>query len=255
MGTAALAGRHALVTGGGRGIGLAVARMLKEAGAGVTVLGRTSASLKAAVAAGAATGWVEADVTDPGRLGAAIAEAVAARGEIDILVNNAGAAESAPFVKSEPALFERMMALNLMGAVHAMRPILPGMAKRGHGRVVNIASTAGLKGYAYVSAYAAAKHALVGLTRSVALEVAAQGVTVNALCPGYAETDLLRESLARIVARTGRSEAEARAELLRGNPQGRFVQPEEVAAVALFLCRPEAAAITGQAIAITGGEF
>jgi len=255
MGTAALAGRHALVTGGGRGIGLAVARMLKEAGATVTVLGRTSASLKAAVASGAATGWVEADVTDPGRLGAAIAEAVAARGEIDILINNAGAAESASFVKSEPALFERMMALNLMGAVHAMRPVLPGMAKRGHGRVINIASTAGLKGYAYVSAYAAAKHALVGLTRSVALEVAAQGITVNALCPGYAETDLLRESLARIVARTGRSEAEARAELLRGNPQGRFIQPEEVAAAALFLCRPEASAITGQAIAITGGEF
>jgi NAD(P)-dependent dehydrogenase (short-subunit alcohol dehydrogenase family) len=229
--------------------------MLKEAGATVTVLGRTSASLKAAVASGAATGWVEADVTDPGRLGAAIAEAVAARGEIDILINNAGAAESASFVKSEPALFERMMALNLMGAVHAMRPVLPGMAKRGHGRVINIASTAGLKGYAYVSAYAAAKHALVGLTRSVALEVAAQGITVNALCPGYAETDLLRESLARIVARTGRSEAEARAELLRGNPQGRFIQPEEVAAAALFLCRPEASAITGQAIAITGGEF
>lgn len=244
---------HALVTGGGRGIGLAIATALSKAGATVTVLGRNRAALDQAVASGAAQFAVVADVADQASVKSAMAEA-AARQPVDILVANAGAAESAPFGRSDAALFQRMMDVNFMGVVHAAQAVLPAMVERRRGRIVAIASTAGLKGYAYVSAYSAAKHAVIGLVRSLALETARSGVTVNAVCPGFTETDLLEGSIDNIIAKTGRSREQAIAELSKYNPQGRLVSPSEVADAVLWLCGEGAAAITGQAIAVAGGE-
>src|SRR4051794_15788339 len=245
--------QHALVTGGGRGIGRAVAAVLSEAGAVVTVLGRHRATLDEAIASGAAQFAAVADVADAASVKSAIAEAVA-RQPIDILVANAGAAESAPFGRSDAALFQRMMDVNFMGVVHATQAVLPGMIERRQGRIVAIASTAGLKGYAYVSAYSAAKHAVIGLVRSLALETAKSGVTVNAVCPGFTETDLLEGSIDNIIKKTGRSREQAVAELSKHNPQGRLVAPSEVADAVLWLCGEGAGAITGQAIAVAGGE-
>ena len=249
-----LSGYHALVTGGGRGIGRAIAAALTAAGAEVTILGRDRATLDAVVAAGDATAAFSADVADEASLRAAIAQ-VATQKPIDILVANAGAAESAPFSKSDAALFRRMLDVNLMGVVVAAQAVLPGMVARRRGRIIAIASTAGLKGYAYVSAYSAAKHAVIGLVRSLALEVATKGVTVNAICPGFTDTDLVAASLETIIAKTGRSRDDALAELARHNPQGRLVAPQEVADAVLWLCGARASAVTGQAIAVAGGEI
>ena len=245
---------HALVTGGGRGIGRAIASTLAQAGATVTVIGRDRATLDDAVARGDAHFAAVADVADPEAVSAAIA-AAAARQPIDILIANAGIAESAPFGKSDTALFKRMMDVNFMGVVYATQAVLPAMRERRYGRVVAVASTAGLKGYAYVSAYSAAKHAVVGLVRSLALELATSGVTVNAICPGFTDTDLVAGSIDNIVNKTGRSREQAVAELSRHNPQGRLVTPQEVADTVLWLCGEGASAITGQAIAVAGGEI
>jgi NAD(P)-dependent dehydrogenase (short-subunit alcohol dehydrogenase family) len=245
---------HALVTGGARGIGREVATMLQRAGASVTVLGRNRDALDAVVAAGFAHFAVVADVTDQSALNAAIAEA-SARQPIDILVANAGAAESASFAKSDAALFRRMWEVNFLGVVHATQAVLPSMKTLGRGRIVAIASTAGLKGYPYVTAYAAAKHAVIGLVRSLALELATTGITLNAVCPGFTDTDLLSDSIDTIMRKTGRSRDEAIAELAKHNPQGRLVTPAEVADTVLWLCSDSAGAITGQAIAVAGGEI
>ncbi|WP_213741552.1 SDR family oxidoreductase [Bradyrhizobium sp. dw_411] len=244
---------HALVTGGGRGIGREIAAGLARAGVTVTVLGRDRATLDDAVAQGAAHFAVVADVADQAAVNAAIAQA-AARQPIDILVANAGAAESAPFAKSDVALFRRMIDVNFMGVVHTIQAVLPSMRQRPYGRIVAVASTAGLKGYAYVSAYSAAKHAVVGLVRSLALELATTKVTVNAVCPGFTDTDLVAGSIENIMKKTGRSHEQAVAELAKHNPQGRLVSPAEVADTVLWLSGEGAGAITGQAIAVAGGE-
>jgi 3-hydroxybutyrate dehydrogenase len=246
-----LEGRAALVTGGGRGIGRAIASALTGAGARVTVLGRDAAILERAVAEGAAADLAVADVTDAAALAAAVAGLGAPP---DILVANAGAAHSAPFARTDDDAFRAMLDVNLMGVVRAARAVLPGMTGRGRGRIVAVASTAGLRGYPYVSAYCAAKHAVVGFVRALALETARTGVTVNAVCPGFTDTDLVAESLSRIEARTGRSREAALAELTKHNPQGRLVDPAEVADAVVWLCGDAAAAITGQAVAVAGGE-
>jgi 3-hydroxybutyrate dehydrogenase len=245
---------HVVVTGAARGIGREIASVLTKAGAVVTALGRQSTALEELVTQGGACHAVIADVTDRAAVDAAMREA-AARQPIDILIANAGAAESAPFAKSDAALFQRMMDINFFGAVHCIQAALPSIRQRPHGRIVAIASTAGLKGYAYVSAYAAAKHAVIGLVRSLALELATTGVTVNAVCPGFTDTDLVAGSLDTIMKKTGRDRNEAISELTKHNPQARLVTPAEVADTVLWLCGEGAGAVTGQAIAVAGGEI
>jgi NAD(P)-dependent dehydrogenase (short-subunit alcohol dehydrogenase family) len=240
-----------VVTGASRGIGLAVARTLQAHGARVTLMARDAGALEAAALdLGGDTAWQQMDVTDPAGVAAAFARA----GSVDILVNNAGQAASSPFARLDAALWQRMLDVNLTGAWHCIGVALPGMLDAGWGRIVNVASTAGLTGYRYVAAYCAAKHGLVGLTRALALEVASRGVTVNAVCPGYTETDIVIDAIANIVRKTGRTADQARAELAAANPQGRLVRPEEVAHAVAMLCMPDAGALNGQAIAVAGGE-
>ncbi|HZD93679.1 MAG TPA: SDR family NAD(P)-dependent oxidoreductase [Candidatus Sulfotelmatobacter sp.] len=249
----ALMGKHAAVTGGARGIGAAVTRTLVVHGAKITMFGRRGAP-PAELTENQHLHYVQADVCEPESLLRAFDSARAGFGPIHILVNSAGQGRSAPFLKTDFALWRSMMQVNLDGIFHCIHAVLPGMLNAGWGRIVNVASTAGLTGYGYVSAYCAAKHAVVGLTRSLALEVATKGITVNAVCPGYTETEMLEWTIDAIVAKTGRTTQQARAELSERNPQRRMVQPEEVANAVAWLCLPGSEAITGQSLAIAGGE-
>ena len=252
-----LAGQHALVTGGASGIGFAIASRLGALGASLTLFGRALDRLEAAVAAlrGATRcDFVQGDVGDAAAVRRAF-EALDARGHVlRILISNAGAARSAKFAETDSPIWEEMLRINLTGVYHCMREALPRIVAAGGGRVVTIASTAGLIGYPYVSAYCAAKHGVIGLTRALAAEYALRGVTLNAVCPGYTDTAMTQQSVANIVARTGRTEGEARAALTAHNPQQRLVTPDEVAGAVAWLCLPESAAINGQAISVSGGE-
>ena len=235
--------KHAVITGGGSGIGAAVAQRLRADGLRVTLMGRHLDRLRAQQAA-----VQVCDVADE----ASVAAAFAAVGEVDVLVNNAGQVETASFSKTSLDLWQRLLNVNLTGTFLCSRAVLPGMLARGQGRIVNVASTAALKGYAYVAAYCAAKHGVLGLTRALALEVAAKGVTVNAVCPGYTETDIVASAVTTIVAKTGRTPQQALAELAKANPQGRLIQPAEVAATVAWLVHSPG--VNGQAIAVDGGE-
>ena len=249
-----LHGQHAVVTGGGRGIGAAIASALAAEGAKLTLIGRNQAQLQDQAAMLGTAQAIRCDVTNEGNVGAAFAEARQTFGPIAVLVNNAGAAESAPLVRTSLELFRRLLDVNLIGTFLCSRAALPDMLEAGFGRIVNVASIAGVKGAVYVSAYCAAKHGVIGLTRALALETATRGITVNAVCPSYTDTEMARRAISNIVEKTGRSAAEAEAELVRMNPQGRLIRPEEVAATVLWLCAPGTEAITGQAIALAGGE-
>jgi NAD(P)-dependent dehydrogenase (short-subunit alcohol dehydrogenase family) len=254
-GTGALAGQHAVVTGAGQGIGAAIARALAAEGAAVTLIGRRIAPLnELATSLGSNTGAVSADVSDEIAVAHAFRIARAERGPLTILVNNAGGVETAPFAKTTLAMLQRMLTMNLTGTFICTQAALPDLRKAERGRIINIASTAGQRGYAYVSAYTAAKHAVVGLTRSLAIELASTAVTVNAVCPGYTETEIITRGIETVMAKTGRSEAEARAEFESINPQKRLVQPHEVAAAVRWLCSSDARSVTGQCISVSGGE-
>lgn len=242
--------KHVVVTGGGTGVGAETAQTLAKAGAKVTIMGRSEAPLKAQNLP-----YQLCDVTDADAVRTAFDAARDAHGPIAAVIANAGAADSVPFAKMTPEQLQAMLAVNLVGVSNVWQAALPDMKASGWGRMIAIASTAGLKGYPYVSAYCAAKHAVVGLTRALSLELAGIGITVNAICPGFIETPMLERSIANIIEKTGKTEDEARAALFAGNPQKRFIQTDEVAGTALWLCSEAARSVNGHALSLSGGEI
>jgi NAD(P)-dependent dehydrogenase (short-subunit alcohol dehydrogenase family) len=244
-------GKHAVVTGGGSGIGAAIARSLAGAGATVTIMGRNDDKLRA-VADEISVARQIADVTDRKQVAAAFASAVSANGAVEILINNAGMAEAVPFPKMPDELWDSTIAVNLTGVYNCTRVVTDTMLAAGSGCIINIASTAALKGYSYIAAYNAAKHGVLGLTRSLAMEFATKGITVNAVCPGYTNTEMVENALTKIMNMTGRNREQALADVVKANPQGRLVEPEEVADTVIWLCQQPS--VTGQAIAVAGGE-
>jgi NAD(P)-dependent dehydrogenase (short-subunit alcohol dehydrogenase family) len=258
-GALVLAGRHAVVTGGGHGIGGAVADALAALGASLSLMGRDVARMESHAADlrhrhSVAVETFACDVADEDAVERAFAASRERLGDAHVLVNNAGQAESAAFGETGRELWDRMLAVNLTGTYLCTRQVLPAMLAAGYGRIVNVASTAGLRGYPKTAAYCAAKHGVIGLTRALALETAKRGVTVNAVCPGYTDTDMAQRAVDGLVGALGKTQEEALAMLTRINPLGRLIRPEEVAATVAWLCAPEASAITGQAIAVAGGE-
>jgi NAD(P)-dependent dehydrogenase (short-subunit alcohol dehydrogenase family) len=255
--TQPLKGRRAVVTGAGRGIGRDIAQALALAGADVAALARSAAEIERvageARSHGVSAVAIPCDVADPAAVKAAIARANDSLGGVDILVNGAGIAPTAPFAKTSDAMFRSVLETNAFGCFYAMREVAPAMVERGFGRIVNVASVAGRKGAAYIAAYSASKHAVLGLTRSAAVEYATSGVTVNAICPGFVETPMLETAVAAVSERTRRTAAEVRAYMAQSSPQNRIFTTAEVSALALFLCSDEARGITGQALGIDGG--
>jgi NAD(P)-dependent dehydrogenase (short-subunit alcohol dehydrogenase family) len=252
-------GRTALITGGGRGVGAAVATRLAEAGATVLVASRTASQVAEVVArlqeSGHAAHGETCDVTDAASVERLVTRAGERLGRVDVLVNNAGAALAAALHKTSLDDWNRLFAVNATSAFLLLKAFLPGMIERRWGRVVNVASIAGLRGDRYISAYAASKHALVGLTTSAAAEAAAHGVTVNAVCPGYLDTEMTRDSVARIMSATKRTEAEALGAILQTTPQKRLIAADEVAAAVMYLCSDAARGVNGEALVIDGGEL
>jgi 3-hydroxybutyrate dehydrogenase len=252
-----LSGRTALVTGGGRGIGRAVALDLARAGAAVAVSARTRTEVDRVAdevrGAGSRAIALAADVSRADEVARMFAEARSSLGTVDILVNGAGVARSETLVRTSDELWRTTIETNLSGAFYCLREALSGMAERGWGRAISIASIAGKTGYPYISAYAASKHGLLGLTKCAALEMAGKGVTVNAVCPGYVDTPMTDASIARIVEKTGIGAEEARRRLAEMSPQKRLITPEEVSTLVLYLCGDEARGITGQAVSVDGG--
>ena len=246
--------RHALITGAGTGIGEAISRQLHREGHAVTLVGRRSEPLEAlSQALGKQSFAVTGDVTDRGAIESAFEAAKVQFGDVEILVNCAGMAPTAPFHRVDFTDWQRTMDVNVNGVFHCTQLALESMLENNWGRVVNIASVASLRGFPYVSGYCASKHAVLGMTRALALEVATQGITVNAVCPGYVDTDIVRNAIAGIVSKTGRTEADAMQHFTQSNPQGRLVETTEVARAVSWLCSEGAASVTGQAIAIDGG--
>ncbi len=254
-----LANKLAFITGGGRGIGRAIAIAFAREGASVTVAARTreqieSVAKEIADEFGTEVLAVECDVANSESVAQALERANEKFGRgPDILVNNAGIVETASFMKTDEAMWQRHLAVNLTGTFHCTRAALPVMLERGWGRIINIASIAGKTGAPYISAYAASKHGVLGLTRSLALEVAASGITVNAICPGYVDTDMTSRGIENIVQKTGTSAQDALAAIKKRSPQNRLVTAEEVAALALLLASEEGRGINGQAINVDGG--
>ena len=259
MNGAVLAGRHAIITGGGRGLGAAIALELARMGARLSLLGRDQSRLTETAEnlarAGVTVATYACDVTQADSVADAFDRAGNENGNAYILVNNAGQSAGAMFPDTSLELWNRMISVNLTGTFLCTQQVLPGMVGNGAGRIVNVASTAGLKGYARVTAYCAAKHGVVGLTRALAAEVARTGVTVYAVCPSYADTEMTERTISAIAERTQTSEADARKRLERTIPIGRLIKPEEVAAAVAWLCSPQAAAVTAQTISVDGGEI
>ncbi len=251
---AELSGKHVLVTGGGTGVGREIALRLAKEGARVTITGRRQYPLDEVASEQDAISGIAADVTDLSSLNAMVRQATEDKGDISITIANAGSAESVPFGKMTAADWQAALAINLTGVFNTYQATVPAMEKAGWGRLISVASTAGLKGYSYVSAYCAAKHGVIGLTRSLALELARKGITVNAVCPGFTETPMLERSVDNIMEKTGMDREAARKALSSTNPMGRFIQPEEIAGTILWLCRKSAGSVTGQAISVSGGE-
>lgn len=257
-GASGLEGRHAVITGGSSGIGIAIAAELAGLGARITLMGRSAAKLNEQAArlaeeSGHTTEVVLCDVEVTEQVEAAFAIAARGLGDPAILVNCAGQAESHAFLETPSGTWQRLLSVNVVGPALCIAQVLPAMLAARSGRIVNIASTAGLKGYSHTAAYAASKHGVIGLTRALAVEIARSGVTVNAVCPGYTETGSSQAAIENLV-RAGRTPEEARAAILRVNPQRRLIRPEEVAKAVAWLCSPDSAAVTGQAIAVAGGE-
>ncbi len=255
-----LRGKHAVVTGASRGIGAAIASTLARLGADLTLMSRNESQLREQAATlsknyNGKTQAIAIDIARPEQVSAAFARAAGRFGPPQILINNAGIATSAPIAKTDLSTWQRLIEVNLTGSFLCIREVVQEMAKGDYGRIVNIASTAGLTGYAYVAAYCAAKHGLIGLTRALARELAHTGVTVNAVCPGYTDTEIVAEAVGKIVAKTGRTREQALRELTAHNPQGRLVRPDEVAETVGWLCLPSSASITGQSIVVAGGEL
>lgn len=249
-----LKGQHAIITGGGTGIGRAIAQLFAERGAAVTLMARNEERLKAVCDTLPKAHAIALDITDEDGVATAFKRAAERFGPAHILVNNAGIAPTASFAKTTYDNWNLVMSVNAGGIFLCTRAALEQMKQTDHGRIINIASTAGLKGYSYVSAYVASKHAVIGLTRALALELAGKPITINSICPGFTNTDIVQRSIETIINKTGRSEQDALAELVKNNPQKRLIEPDEIAALALWLCSPDARSVTGQSLSVAGGE-